>query len=182
MIPTDLNDEGWYCVRSQPKHEHIAAANLRRLHGIEVFNPSLKVRRPRPTGPIWVREPLFPGYLFARFGLTLGLDRVRHTSGVKSVVHFGEGYPQISDTVITDIRSSFQGEDVLEHTEDYIAGDSVEIVEGALQGFKAVVCVYFPVNQRVKILLDFLGQSTLVEISSNSLRGTSRYPKQLVSR
>src|ERR1035437_7163225 len=60
----------WFCVRSQPKHEHIAAAHLKREPGIEVYLPRVRFKRATRRGPVWFTEALFPNYLFAR--VTLG--------------------------------------------------------------------------------------------------------------
>ena len=41
-----LSDEPlWFCLRTQPKHEHIAAATLTRNLGLEVFHPRLRLER-----------------------------------------------------------------------------------------------------------------------------------------
>ena len=51
----------WYCARTKPKHEHIAAATLRRDLGLEVFNPRLRSERATFRGVIKrVTDPLFP--------------------------------------------------------------------------------------------------------------------------
>ena len=42
----------WFCLRSQPKHEHIAAGHLRQIEGVEVFNPRIRFTRPTRVGPI----------------------------------------------------------------------------------------------------------------------------------
>jgi len=62
-VPPSL---AWFCVRSQPKHEHIAAARLRES-GLEVFLPRIRFKKHSVRGPVWVTEALFPNYLFARF-------------------------------------------------------------------------------------------------------------------
>ena len=54
---TDL--PAWYCVRTQPKHEHIAAASLGRNLGLEVFHPRLRLERATRRGQMRVIEPLF---------------------------------------------------------------------------------------------------------------------------
>ena len=41
----------WFCVRSQPKHEHIAAANLRRNPDIDVLNLRIRFKRSTRRGP-----------------------------------------------------------------------------------------------------------------------------------
>src|SRR5579883_1576830 len=74
----------WYCIRSKPKHEHIAARNLRRLRQVEVFNPRFRLRKITRRGPAWVTESLFPNYLFVRFPFHQMLDEVRFTHGVSN--------------------------------------------------------------------------------------------------
>lgn len=181
MSDTDPNHQAaWYCVRSQPKHEHIAAANLRSRIGIEVFSPSLRVRRSRPAGAIWVREPLFPGYLFARFPFQTGFDPVRHTSGVKALVQFGGEFPPIPDETIEEIRASLGGDETIEHLGQFAPGDTVEVLDGPFRGLTAVVHRYVPAAQRVHLLLEFLGQLTPVQLSATSLQGSRRYPEHLL--
>jgi hypothetical protein len=43
------------------KHEHIAAAHLRRA-GIEVLLPQIRFKKATARGPVWVTEVLFPNY------------------------------------------------------------------------------------------------------------------------
>src|SRR5690349_9446043 len=59
----------WFCLRSHPKHEHIAAAQLRQIPGVEVFNPQLQLERLTRRGRMRSTESLFVNYLFARFVL-----------------------------------------------------------------------------------------------------------------
>src|SRR5437868_5588543 len=107
--PADLNGPGtsepaWFCVRSQPRHEHIAAANLRRRHQFEIINPRIRFKRATSRGPIWVTESLFPNYLFARFSWKTALETVQHTGGVAGVVHFGSYWPTVPDNAISELR------------------------------------------------------------------------------
>ncbi|HXO97259.1 MAG TPA: transcription termination/antitermination NusG family protein, partial [Chthoniobacterales bacterium] len=59
-------ESAWYCLRAQPKREHIAAAHLRILQGVTVFCPRIRFQRATQRGLVWVTEAMFPGYLFAR--------------------------------------------------------------------------------------------------------------------
>ena len=181
MISREKSVVSWYCVKSQPKHEHIAAANIGRSLGLEVFAPSLRVRRSRPTGAIWVREALFPGYFFARFDLGFSADKVRYTSGVKCLVQFGDRFPSVPDSVLCQIRESLNGEEVFEHAGVFAPGDAVEILDGPFRGLAAVVRRYLPANHRVQVLLDFLGQSTPVELEAGQLRSNRPYPEQVLA-
>src|ERR1017187_7463945 len=78
----------WYCARTKPKHEHIAAANLRQNLGLEVFHPRLRIERATQRGVMRVVEPLFPCYIFIRCMLEEDFGDIRHTSGISSLVHF----------------------------------------------------------------------------------------------
>src|SRR5437660_5016617 len=111
----------WYCVRSQPRHEHIAAANLRRNYGLEIVNPRIRFKRVTIRGPIWVTESLFPNYLFARFSWKASLETVKHTGGVAGVVHFGCHWPTIPQETIAALRQLI-GEDETRLIEDTVQG------------------------------------------------------------
>src|SRR5579862_7124590 len=86
-----LDEDGpvWCCIRSQPKREHIAAAQLGCLPGVEVFNPQLRLLRQTRRGRVHFTESLFVNYLFARFVPETALEKVRYTPSVKTVLHFG---------------------------------------------------------------------------------------------
>src|SRR5438046_1344346 len=77
-----LVEPEWYCVRSQRKREHFAAAYLQQIAEVEVFNPQLRLVRATRRGRVWSTESLFPNYLFARFPLEKLLEKVRYTPSV----------------------------------------------------------------------------------------------------
>jgi len=174
-------DPAWYCVRSQPKHEHIAAANLRLQENIEVFNPRLRVPDARAIRQGWIHQPLFPGYLFARFPLQQGLDLVRYTSGVKCLVHFGTNIVSVPDQVIEELREAMGFEEDVEVTPEYRVGDEVEIVGGPFMGLIAVVRRHMPAAQRVQVLLEVLGRATPVDLLASQVTGARHYPAPLLS-
>jgi transcriptional antiterminator RfaH len=171
--PPHLEWEGitlaWFCVRSQLKHEHIAAANLRRLPGTEVFNPRIRYKRPTRRGPVWVTESLFPNYLFARFDWRSSLRLIHHTGGVAGIVHFGSRWPTIPDNVIEQLRAAV-GTDELRLLDDSLeVGQDVRISGGAFDGLEGVITRVIPARQRVAVLLDFLGRQTAVELPAEQL-------------
>ena len=100
------SEQKWYCVRSQPRQEHVAAAHLQRLIEIEVFCPRIRFRKcSRGGGALSVTQALFPGYLFAKFRFDLEHRMVRYAHGVRGLVHFGEKYPSLPDGLIASLRS-----------------------------------------------------------------------------
>src|SRR5438045_9291375 len=136
MSVSNDSEFAWFCVRSQPKHEHLAAANLRRNHQLEVVNPRIRFKRPTTRGPIWVTESLFPNYLFARFDWKMSLETVRHTGGVAGVVHFGSFWPTIPDNSIAELRELVGEEEVRVIEQTIRVGDDVEVAAGSFAGFQ----------------------------------------------
>lgn len=162
-------DESWFCVRTHPKHEHIAAAHLRREQGVEVFIPRVRYRRSTRCGPAWVTEALFSDYLFARFDLATALRRVHHARAVCGVVRFGDQIPSVPDAVIESLRHLMGGQDLRTIEDALQPGDRVCITGGAMHGLEAVVLRVMPAKQRVAILLDFLGRQTPIEMNRSQL-------------
>lgn len=156
----------WLCLRSQPKHEHIAAAHLRRMvEGIEVFCPRLRIRRRTRRGAAWFVQAVFPGYLFARFDPSASMLLVRAVPGVTTVVSFGTQMPAIPPEVILGLRTHFDENEFHEVQEEIQPGDEVTIAGGPFHGLTAAVLNVRSANGRVQVLLDMLGRCTPVELS-----------------
>src|SRR5215471_15642442 len=101
---TCVSEAAWFCIRTHLKHEHIAAAHLRLISGVEVFNPRLRLLRSTRRGRVWMIESLFPNYLFARFALESKLEKVRYTPSVTNVLRFGATVPSIPDPVVRGLQ------------------------------------------------------------------------------
>jgi transcriptional antiterminator RfaH len=159
----------WFCVRSHPKREHIAAAHLRRLDGVDVFSPRLRIKKATRRGPVTFVESLFPNYLFARFDARIELQSVRHSPSVSTVVHFGTKLPQIPDEVIEELQASFPEGEIQEFDRDVRPGDEVTIAHGPFAGLQGKVLRVLAPQQRVQVLLEMLGRSTPVIVNPNAL-------------
>ena len=157
----------WFCLRSQPKHEHIAAAHLKKMEGVEVFLPRVRFQRATRQGLAWVTEALFPNYLFARFDWHDSLRQVQAGRGVSSVVHFGERWPVIDAAVIADLQQAVGADELHTISATLQPGDEVEIAEGAMRGLRAVVTRVMPSRERVALLMEFLGRQTTIEVPAN---------------
>jgi len=153
----------WYCIRSQPKHEHIAAGHLRQ-EGLEVYLPRIRFRKATKEGPVWFTEALFPCYFFARFDLSRCMRMVQHAQGVSAIVHFGQHYPPVADEVIGELRALVGADELRVIEEDLAPGAPVIISGGSFDNFRAVVTRVVPARQRVAVLLDFLGRQMVVEV------------------
>ena len=158
-------EEKWFCLRSQPKHEHIAAAHLRQYDDIEVFCPRVKIQRSTRRGLVWFTEALFPNYLFARFAMTRWHARVRSCQGVSGIVRFGDDVPELSAHIVADLRSYMADAELKTVPFTIAEGDDVEIVEGPFRGQSGIVKRLLPARERVKVLLEVLGGATEVDLS-----------------
>jgi transcriptional antiterminator RfaH len=162
-------EDAWYCIRSQRKREHFAAAHLRQIQGVEVFNPQLRLLRLTRRGRVWSTESLFPNYLFARFALQKLLETVRYTPSVKTVLQFGERVPAIADCVIEEMRQTLSANEVRVFTDEPFEGEEAEISAGPFAGERGVVTRVLPAKQRVQILLGLMGRSISAEFNLDSL-------------
>ena len=161
----------WHAVRSKPKAEHLAAAHLERLEGVEAYCPRIRFEKATRRGRVWFVEALFPGYFFARFDLGAHLRAVQASPNVSGVVHFGPEFPVLPGEAIRDLQCEFPGAEprVIDAGVEPREGDTVEIVEGALAGWTAFVTQVLPGRERVRLLLDWLGEVREAEVSKRSV-------------
>lgn len=176
LNPT-VRERAWFCVRTRPKSEHIAAAHLRDLEAVEVFNPRIRFKRPRKGHTMWVTEALFPGYIFAKFNWMNSLKTVFYTNGVTGIVHFGEQWPIIDDEVVLHWREKL-GEDELAVCEEMPeTGEEVLITTGAFKGMIAEVVKVSSSRRRIAVLMDFLGRQMQVELKADQYSRTNARDK-----
>lgn len=159
----------WHCARTKPKHEHIAAANLRKNLQLEVFLPRLRIERATRRGAVRSIEPLFPGYLFVRCLIEEKLNEIKHTNGVSSLVRFGDKIPRVEDSVIEELQDCFEADEPMTIENRLMPGSEVSVASGAFAGMHAYVLRNMPAKKRVQILLDVLGQPTPVEVGRESV-------------
>ncbi len=162
-------EPAWFCLRSHVKREHFAAAQLRLIPGVEVFNPQLRLLRLTRRGRVWSTESLFPNYLFARFVLETNLEKVRYTPSVKMVVQFGNTMPTIPDWTIQELQRGLAAMKSKVLTDAPEQGEEVEVAGGAFKGLNGRVTRVLPAKQRVQILLDMMGRSIAAELSLEML-------------
>jgi transcriptional antiterminator RfaH len=159
----------WYCARTKPKHEHIAAANLRKHLNLEVFHPRLRIERATRRGVVRVSEPLFPCYIFIRCVIDQSLNEIQRTNGIGSVVHFARRIPTIADPVIEELKECFAGGETMMVEDRISPGDEVLLADGAFAGMRAFVLRVMPARKRIQVLLDVLGRPTPAEIDEDSV-------------
>lgn len=159
----------WFCLKSQPKHEHLAAAALRRNIGIECLAPRIRYRKNTRRGPVWFVEAMFPGYLFAKFLFSDLYRQVQASHGVSTIVRFGERVASIADETVASLREASGVEETVVFNPEPQVGDQVQIAGGAFHGLEAVVTQILPAKERVKVLMNFLGRTVEAEVQAPQL-------------
>lgn len=170
-----MKTKDWYCLRSKPKHENIAAAHLQRKLDVEVFFPRISYTKPSKKGLTRLIEPMFPNYLFVRFKQE-DLAQVRSAPGIAGIVRFGEHYPTIPNATIHHLQEMTYEDNICVIENKIQKGDTITIAKGPFQGLQALVQQVLPAKERVHILLDFLGRTTELEISKDEVYRPTLHP------
>jgi transcriptional antiterminator RfaH len=169
-ISRDQPIGSWFCLRSQPKREHIAAACLRRhISEEEVFCPRVRFRKRTNRGLVWFVESMFPGYLFARFDHATFHRQVRAVPGVSGFVQFGDRLALLPDQLIDEIRVRTGSDELLELNHGLEPGQNVQITRGPFEGLEALVTRLITARERVEILIEWMGRSLHAEASIGDL-------------
>lgn len=150
----------WYVVETKPRHESQVDRRFRQ-EGIEVFLPLLRVRRRIGTKRLWIAEPLFPGYLFCRIDLLQSGKLARYSAGVKDFVKFGSMIPELSDEFIDSLREHCPG-GIATASRQFREGEPLIIREGPLSGLQAIFQYQMKDEERITVLLEFLGRQTTI--------------------
>jgi transcriptional antiterminator RfaH len=156
----------WFCLRSQPKHEHLAALGLRRQVEIACFSPRVRFRKATRRGAVWFVEAMFPGYLFAEFVYSRQHRWVEHSPGIQGIVRFGDRVATLDGDTIDSLRDKAGQEEMVTYDPEIQVGQSVRIAEGPLQGLEALVTHLLPAKERIKVLLEFLGRPLETEVAT----------------
>jgi transcriptional antiterminator RfaH len=168
MPPFDVQnstDSLWFCLKTQPKHEKLAANFLRTKAGLEVFCPMLRFQRATITGKKWFEEALFPGYIFGKFVYSSDYRLVSSAMGVTKIVSFGGQPSVVPGEIIQGLRGFARDNETVELAPQIDPGDEVAVMGGPFKGLQAVVTRVMPSKQRVALLLEMLGTQREIEVA-----------------
>jgi transcriptional antiterminator RfaH len=159
----------WYLIQFKPNSHRLAKRNLQR-QGFETFLPLHGVARRTKSRFITDLRPLFPGYMF------VGIDKsstpwskINSTLGVSRLVTF-DGTPKpLPSQLISILMRRCDEEGKILPPAALNPGDNVEILIGPFAHFVATVET-IDAQQRAWILMDFMGQSTRIQIAPNQIQ------------
>ena len=156
----------WYAIYTKPRYEDSIALQLKNA-GIEILSPKIKIKKYVRGKYSDVIEPLFPGYLFARFDCERHGHMIKYTRGVKYIV--GNQNPLVVPMeIIGTIQERMQDDIVTPAPEKFENGERVLVKEGPFENFYGIFKRDIQGKERAMILLEAL--HCKLEIKSISLR------------
>ena len=153
----------WYLIKTKPRQEKIAIANLENQK-YRVYCPFALINNKS--------QFLFPGYLFIHLdNESQDWSPIKSTKGVLNFVRFGINFAKIPDKVIDLITQNEKNTaNKIKNINDFKKGDKVQINDGV---FKSCIAIFQSIksDERVLILLNLLGQEQTININKKSLVG-----------
>ena len=158
----------WYVVHTYSGYENKVASNLektvenRQLHDLiqQILVPTETVTEIKDDKKRDVERKIFPGYVLVKMILT---DEswyvVRNIRGCTGFVG-----PSSKPIPLTDEEVARLGVEKKEIEVSYTVGDSVQIIDGPLEGFVGVVEEVDKEKNRVRVTVSMFGRETPVEL------------------
>lgn len=160
----------WYAAHTHPNAEFRALDHLSRQN-YRAYLPryAKKTRHARRTRQ--VLRPFFPRYLFVSLDLThQGWRPIRSTQGITDIVCFGEQPASLPEGFIESLIAQEDADGCLRvaTADRFKPGDSV-VVRGGPFSRLTGLCEKMTDNERVAILLDFLGRKVRVVLDAETV-------------
>jgi transcription antitermination factor NusG len=158
----------WYVARTQPRKERYALAALEH-RSVEAYVPVLRKQRPRAGRRDW--EPLFAGYLFARFQVpSQGWLAARAAPGVAYFLG-REGQPSgLPEDFVPAMRARLERINLAGGLPSFRSGQRVSIVQGSFQYYDAIFDRRLSPAGRSRVLVSVLTRLVPLELPEEYLR------------
>jgi transcriptional antiterminator RfaH len=176
QLVAPVSEALWFLAYTKPRQETVAQFNLER-QAFETYLPLFKTLRKSvpPTGETEqvIYEPMFARYVFFRpSNSRQSLATARSTRGLSSIVSFGFEMATIQPDTVAAIRACEQERNATDvrATNPFQTGDRVRLRADGMQSLQGLV--YSVSSQRVKLLVELLGQQKLVSVKHHQLEFT----------
>jgi len=166
----------WFALHVRTRKETSVADQLAG-QGFETFVPKYRVVRRWSDRLKELEQPLFPGYLFARFDL----DRRRlllATPGVIQIVSVGKAPTPMDESEVEGIRSALASGLVGQPWQCLEQGERVRVTYGNLKTLEGIL-ICFKGNHRVVLSVKMLQRAVAFEVDLawvTPLRETAEVP------
>jgi transcriptional antiterminator RfaH len=161
-------ESSWCCLRCPRNEETLTASHLRVSSGVAVFCPRIRFRQVSQKTEIWVSEPLFPGYFFAKLNPRV-LAQAKGTYGVFDVMKSGDRYAVLSDEVIRKIKHQTKATETGDPGSALIPGERWRIQDSSADDLDIIILQILPARERIKLLLKFLQEQAAAQLSVENL-------------
>lgn len=158
----------WYALRSKPRKEDIVWRQVTQS-GYETFYPRIRVN---PVNPRSRKvQPYFPGYLFVLADLDqVGVSTFQWMPHTLGLVSFGGEPAYVPENLIIALRKRVEeiaaaGGELFDGLQP---GDPVLINSGPFSGYEAIFDARLPGSERVRVLLEFLGNQRRLAVELNA--------------
>ncbi len=167
------DESRWYVVHTYSGYENKVASNLektvenRQLHDLiqEIRVPTETVTEVKDGKQREVERKIFPGYVLVKMVMT---DEswyiVRNIRGCTGFVG-----PSSKPIPLTDAEVARLGMEQKEVEVSYAVGDSVQIIDGPLEGFVGTVEELDAEKNSVRVMVSMFGRETPVELELNQV-------------
>jgi transcriptional antiterminator RfaH len=150
-------DAQWYVLRSKP-HKEDALWQHARSQGYEIFYPRIPVKTVNPRAR--KVAPYFPGYMFVRVAIQqVGVSIFQWMPHAHGLICFDSAPASVPDELVEAIRARVYaiaeagGELFLQLQR----GDALRIKSGPFAGYEAIFDERLSGGERVRVLLQMLG-------------------------
>jgi transcriptional antiterminator RfaH len=154
----------WYALRSKPRKEDVVWRQVL-SQGFEVYYPRLRVHPVNPRSRMV--KAYFPGYLFVQADVEqVGVSLFQWMPHTLGLISFGGEPAVVPDHLVQAIRQRVDqinaaGGEVFDGLNP---GEAVWISDGPFRGYEAIFDARLPGNERVRVLLEFLGNRRQVAV------------------
>ena len=163
-----LAESSWCCLRCRRNEETPTASHLYASAGFEVFSPRIRFAQISQNKRIWITEPLFPGYFFAKLDPRL-LAQSAWTYGVSCLVKVGERYAVVSDEAIRKLKHQTTATETGDPRAALVPGERWRVLDDIKEGLDVVILQIRSSRERIKLLLEFFQQQAGVRPSGDNL-------------
>jgi transcriptional antiterminator RfaH len=159
----------WFLAQLKPNADQRARRNLERQHFM-TFQPLERRTRLRGGKFTTVLSPFFPGYLFISYPENPApWSLVNSTYGVTRLVSFAGKPAPVPGPILAALKAACGPDGVVTQEQELAPGSRVAVANGAFMHFIGEVERLTP-DQRVLVLLDFMGKQTRVNLPAADLR------------
>ncbi len=159
----------WFVIQTNLRAERLVLAQLAR-DPVVPYLPKLLVHRRHGSRRWRALEPLFPGYLFARFAPHADvLHRIRRMLGVTRLLWDDECLVTVDDEIVRFIQLREVDRGFIEPPQSIQTGTRVRFDSGPFALLEGIVDRPAPRRDRVRVLLMLMGAPVSVEVDAETL-------------